>query len=191
MSEKTPPYATFGFGSNPLQVQVGGDHYRTMAIQPVEFILANGLGFCEGNVVKYICRRKGDDRLQDLRKARHYLEILIANVEADQLKRADPIALPQAEEIVLTEPLRDEERSQDPQLVRIRWRDSLEQWEWFWLIGEKVDTAGRQFYLTRAPDPDTGKACGAFAFWACASEIEWMKRSRAVESADLDRRIQA
>lgn len=63
---------------NPLERQVGGNHYRTMAIQPVEFILANGLGFCEGNVIKYLCRRKGT-RLTDLEKARHYLDILIAH----------------------------------------------------------------------------------------------------------------
>lgn len=88
MTEKATPYATFGITQDPLQQQVGGDHYRTMEIQPVEFILANGLGFCEGNVVKYICRRKGDDRLQDLRKARHYLDILIGHFEGK--KREDP-----------------------------------------------------------------------------------------------------
>lgn len=66
---------------NPLDVQVGGDHYKKMKIQPVVFIMANNLGFCEGNVVKYVCRQKGA-RLQDLKKARHYLDILIADEEA-------------------------------------------------------------------------------------------------------------
>jgi len=41
-----------------LAHQIGCDHYRKMAIQPVEYILANGLGFVEGAVVKYVSRWK-------------------------------------------------------------------------------------------------------------------------------------
>lgn len=41
---------------NALEVQVGGNHYKDKAIQPVEYIHANGLGFCEGNIVKYVSR---------------------------------------------------------------------------------------------------------------------------------------
>lgn len=41
---------------NSFKEQVGGDHYKNMAIQPAEFILKNDLAFCEGNVIKYICR---------------------------------------------------------------------------------------------------------------------------------------
>ena len=36
---------------NALNKQVGGKHYASMAIQPVEFIVANELGFLEGNIV--------------------------------------------------------------------------------------------------------------------------------------------
>lgn len=54
--------------------QVGGDHYRT-AIQPWDFVLANGLGFLEGNAVKYISRhRKTTTGKKDLEKAIHYLQ---------------------------------------------------------------------------------------------------------------------
>jgi hypothetical protein len=60
-----------------LETQVGGDHYKTKAIQPVEYIHANGLGFCEGNVVKYVTRWKDKNGVKDLEKARHYLDILI------------------------------------------------------------------------------------------------------------------
>lgn len=58
--------------------QVGGSHYKNLAIQPTEFILANKLDFAAGNAVKYICRYplKGTP-LQDLEKAKHYIEILI------------------------------------------------------------------------------------------------------------------
>lgn len=60
-----------------LDIQVGGDHYKSKAIQPVEYIHANGLGFCEGNVVKYVTRWKEKNGVKDLEKARHYLDILI------------------------------------------------------------------------------------------------------------------
>ena len=57
--------------------QVGGDHYAVMKIQPIEFILANELGFCEGIVIKYLCRFKRKNGLEDLKKARQYLDFLI------------------------------------------------------------------------------------------------------------------
>lgn len=44
-----------------LKIQVNGTHYTDMAIQPVQFIHANGLPFIEGNVVKYICRWRSKD----------------------------------------------------------------------------------------------------------------------------------
>ena len=57
--------------------QVGGDRYAVMNIQPIEFILANELGFCEGNVIKYLCRYRRKNGLEDLKKARQYLDFLI------------------------------------------------------------------------------------------------------------------
>lgn len=67
-----------------LNTQEGGSHYKDMAIQPVEFIHANGLGFIEGSVIKYVSRWKNKNGLQDLRKARHFLDILIQLEEAKQ-----------------------------------------------------------------------------------------------------------
>ena len=66
-----------------LQQQVGGDHYRARGIQPIEYIHANNLGFCEGNVVKYVTRWKEKGGEADLRKAIHYLELLI-QLETEQ-----------------------------------------------------------------------------------------------------------
>jgi hypothetical protein len=66
---------------NPFAMQVGGSHYKDMGIQPVEFILANGLGFCEGNVVKYICRYRQKGGIQDLEKVIHYTKLLIHSLE--------------------------------------------------------------------------------------------------------------
>ncbi len=57
--------------------QIGGAHYKDMAIQPLEFSLANELGPCEAAVVKYVSRWKKKGGVEDLRKARHYLDALI------------------------------------------------------------------------------------------------------------------
>ena len=60
-----------------LDKQVGGNHYKDFAIQPIEFIVKNNLGFIEGNVIKYICRWRKKNGLEDLEKAKHYVELLI------------------------------------------------------------------------------------------------------------------
>ena len=57
--------------------QIGGEHYKSKGIQPIEYIMANDLDFCEGCVVKYISRWKNKNHLEDLLKAKHYLEFLI------------------------------------------------------------------------------------------------------------------
>jgi hypothetical protein len=61
----------------PLETQVGGDHYRAMTIQPVEFIHANGIPFIEGCVIKYVSRWRSKGGIADLEKAKHFIEILI------------------------------------------------------------------------------------------------------------------
>ena len=53
------------------------NHYD-FEIQPVDYITKNGLGFCEGNVVKYVSRWKLKNGREDLLKARHYLDILLS-----------------------------------------------------------------------------------------------------------------
>jgi len=62
---------------NALKEQVGGDHYSKLAIQPVTYINANGLSYLQGNVIKYVTRYKDKNGLQDLKKAKHYVEMLI------------------------------------------------------------------------------------------------------------------
>jgi len=69
--------------ANPLDIQHGGDHYKSRGIQPIEYILANNLGFCEGNCIKYVTRYKDKNGIEDLKKAKHYLEYLIADLEKD------------------------------------------------------------------------------------------------------------
>ena len=60
-----------------LSKQVGGGHYKDKAIQPIIYIHANNLGFCEGNVVKYVTRWREKNGIADLEKAKHYIELLI------------------------------------------------------------------------------------------------------------------
>jgi hypothetical protein len=58
------------------------DHYD-YSIQPVDFIMANDIPFCEGNVIKYICRWKLKNGRDDLEKAKHYIQILIDRLDKD------------------------------------------------------------------------------------------------------------
>lgn len=69
--------------ANPTEIpvpascrQVDGDHYRKHAIQPWDIIDEYNLSFYEGSALKYLLRTKSD-RLEDLKKARHYLDKLI------------------------------------------------------------------------------------------------------------------
>lgn len=57
--------------------QVAGDHYKRQAIQPWDIIVANGLDFFEGNALKYLLRWRLKGGVDDLRKARHYIDKLI------------------------------------------------------------------------------------------------------------------
>ena len=64
---------------NPLEAvakQVGGSHYSTLSIQPIDYIVKNNLGYREGNVIKYVTRYKTKNGLEDIEKAIHYLEMI-------------------------------------------------------------------------------------------------------------------
>ena len=58
--------------------QVGGTHYQ-MAIEPIDYIVKNDLGYREGNVIKYITRYKKKNGQEDLLKAMHYLEMILGD----------------------------------------------------------------------------------------------------------------
>lgn len=60
-----------------LKRQVGGEHYRKYAIQPAEYNARNGLSFLAGNVIKYVTRYKDKGGAEDIRKAMHYLELIL------------------------------------------------------------------------------------------------------------------
>lgn len=64
-------------GEKALDKQIGGDHYKNMAIQPIEFCFKNNLNVCQSKVVKYITRYKNKDGKKDLEKAKHIIDLLI------------------------------------------------------------------------------------------------------------------
>ena len=74
--------------SNPYDTQVGGDHYSKMKIQPSEFINKNEMLFAEGNAIKYICRHGSKGRLQDLLKAKHYIDMIIERDYGDDAEKS-------------------------------------------------------------------------------------------------------
>lgn len=75
------------------EIQVGGNHYMSQPFQPWDFIAQNGLGFFEGCVVKYVSRHRHKGGVEDLKKARHYLDKLI---ELESAKVATVTVLPGA-----------------------------------------------------------------------------------------------
>ena len=68
MTEETKP---------ALELQVGGDHYKQLKIQPIEYNHANNIPFAEGSVIKYVTRWRSKNGIKDLEKARHFIDMLI------------------------------------------------------------------------------------------------------------------
>ena len=67
-----------------IKQQVGGDHYSKLAIQPVEYINKNNLTYLQGNVIKYVTRYKDKNGVEDLQKAKHYIDLLIELEDKDE-----------------------------------------------------------------------------------------------------------
>ena len=60
-----------------LETQVGGNHYNSMKIQPIEYTMANEMNPLQHTVIKYVSRYKNKNGIEDLKKAIHSLELLI------------------------------------------------------------------------------------------------------------------
>lgn len=73
---------------DPLKAQVGGSHYKSFKIQPIEFAIANRLDFFQKDILKYITRRKGDKakRIEDLNKAIHYAQLYIQAIDKGDIE---------------------------------------------------------------------------------------------------------
>ena len=79
-------YDVGGATVNALKEQVGGNHYSKLAIQPVEYINSNNLTYLQGNVIKYVTRYKDKNGIEDLQKAKHYIDLLIELEDKDEKK---------------------------------------------------------------------------------------------------------
>tara|TARA_R100000995_G_C3460908_1_gene113081 strand:- start:648 stop:893 length:246 start_codon:yes stop_codon:yes gene_type:complete len=70
----------------PQDKQIGGSHYKFFYIQPFEFISKNDLSFFQGNVIKYVCRYKHKNGIQDLEKIKHYCDLEILKLKQTKKK---------------------------------------------------------------------------------------------------------
>ena len=70
-------YVPFPEKPKALDVQIGGGHYKSYAIQPVEFIHKNKIPYIEGCAIKYLCRWREKGGIEDLKKVKHYIDLLI------------------------------------------------------------------------------------------------------------------
>lgn len=85
---------------NKELLKKGSSHYKGMAIEPIEFIVSNNLSFLVGNIIKYVCRYDKADNvkaLADLRKAQHYLEVIISTMEKNETNRSNRPVIPFAD----------------------------------------------------------------------------------------------
>ena len=73
-----------------LETQIAGQHYKNQKIQPIEYILENKFPFIEGNIVKYITRWREKGGIEDLKKVKHYVEILMELEDGKRNKTAVP-----------------------------------------------------------------------------------------------------
>ena len=73
MSRLKPQRAT----EKATDKQIGGKHYQSYSIQPIEFIVANKLSFIQGCIIKYICRFENKNGIEDLEKIKHYCDLQI------------------------------------------------------------------------------------------------------------------
>lgn len=83
------------------KMQIGGTHYQNKSIQPWDYIVSNGLGYLEGCVVKYVSRHSEKGGVEDLQKAKHYLEKLIEFSGGNTIEDAAPQA---AEKFIAAKP---------------------------------------------------------------------------------------
>ena len=71
-------------GKKNMSSAVNPRHYSDMEISPLEYILKNDIPWREANAIKYISRYKKKNGLEDLKKARWYLNNLINEMEMEQ-----------------------------------------------------------------------------------------------------------
>lgn len=79
--------------SDPLKSQVGGDHYSKLAIQPIEYSMANKLDACQHTIIKYVTRCYDKGGIADMEKARHTIDLMI-QFEIKKINKVKPPPVP-------------------------------------------------------------------------------------------------
>lgn len=127
--------------------QVGGTHYNKRQMQPWDYIVANELGFLEGSIIKYVTRYKDKNGIQDLEKAKHFLEKLI-EVQKGRLKDSDSAlkkALSkdtvQSKTVILVR-----EGHRELKLANIYFNDYSEEHGGYRYVGYNLDTGSRHYF---------------------------------------------
>lgn len=57
--------------------QVAGNHYKKFKIQPAEFCYVNDIPYLEATAIKYLCRHREKNKAEDLKKAIHFIQLLL------------------------------------------------------------------------------------------------------------------
>lgn len=80
--------------TKPEDIQVGGSHYKGLAIQPMRYSMLNGLNACQHTAIKYVTRYKDKGGIEDLKKAIHCIELLIQFEQEQQERSTDENPIP-------------------------------------------------------------------------------------------------
>lgn len=93
--------------ANPLEIQHGGDHYKKLKVQPIEYAHKNNLDPCEFSVIKYVTRHRSKNGLEDLKKAMHFLQMEMMFVYGIEcvVTYGDPPTIEQQKEEPLLTPI--------------------------------------------------------------------------------------
>lgn len=65
------------------------EHYARFSIEPIDFIMTNKLEFWQGNIIKYVVRYDSKNGIEDLRKARQYLDMQIKRMEDEESRDSE------------------------------------------------------------------------------------------------------
>lgn len=85
-----------------IDKQVGGGHYKLYKIQPIEFIVKNNIPFIEGCIIKYALRHRYKNGIEDLKKIKHYVDLLIElEYDDEKLQRGSRWPVPEREKEIL------------------------------------------------------------------------------------------
>ena len=139
-----------------LDTQIGGDHYKHLAIQPMEYSMKNGLDACQHTAIKYLTRFREKGGIADLEKAKHCIDMLIEfeqqRADAKATHEHDVLAY---ENLVSESAARAEAATQKPETDPYGPRDA-EGW-YTWNGDETMRPAGTVEYVMKGW-PDTEEA---------------------------------